>query len=133
MKDERYLSGFTFLNEGALMKKSLLITLSICFVLVLGSASQIHAQSVAGITGLAGFETGFQVIARWHWLTRLYSATSTPPAQLFAGEITRMITRDHLSVLVGRAIRALSTLLTGMHRQAHTPFQSPTTSRHTFL
>src|SRR5258708_3262263 len=63
MKDERHLAGFTFLNEGALMKKSLFITVSICFALVLGTASKIHAQSVAGITGVAGFETGLQVIA----------------------------------------------------------------------
>lgn len=63
MKDERYLAGFTFLSEGALMKKSLFITLSICFALVLRGASQIHAQSVTGISELAGFETGFQVIA----------------------------------------------------------------------
>lgn len=63
MNHEPHLPGFTFLNEGALMKKSLFITVSICFALVLGTASKIHAQSVAGITGVAGFETGLQVIA----------------------------------------------------------------------
>ena len=45
------------------MKKSLFITVSICFALVLGTASKIHAQSVAGVTGVAGFETGLQLLA----------------------------------------------------------------------
>lgn len=40
------------------MQKSLFITVSICSSLVLGSASQIHAQSTYPIGGTAGFETG---------------------------------------------------------------------------
>lgn len=63
MKDERHLAGFTFLNEGALMKKGLFITVSTCFALVLGSASTIHAQTTYPVNGVAGFETGLQKIA----------------------------------------------------------------------
>jgi hypothetical protein len=44
-------------------RKKILIAASACLLFLLGSASQIHAQSVAEITGVAGFETGLQVIA----------------------------------------------------------------------
>ena len=43
--------------------KGWLVAVGAYFALALGTVSQIHAQSVAGITGVAGFETGLQVIA----------------------------------------------------------------------
>lgn len=52
---------FSLMRE--LLPKHRLIPASACLMLLLGSASQVQAQSVAGITGIAGFETGFQVIA----------------------------------------------------------------------
>lgn len=71
--------------RGLSRKKSLFITVSICFVLVLGSASQIHAQSAAGITGLAGFETGFQVIASVALAHEVVFGDLNPPARLSVG------------------------------------------------
>ena len=45
------------------LSKGWLVAVGTYFALALGTVSQIHAQSVAGITGVAGFETGLQVIA----------------------------------------------------------------------
>ena len=72
MKDERHLAGFTFLNRGALMQKSLFITVSICFALTFGIAEPALAQRTCNpanvgdtcpVTGTAGFETGLWDLA----------------------------------------------------------------------
>src|SRR6267378_7724347 len=72
MKDERHLAGFTFLNEGALMQKSLFVTVSICFALTFGMAGPALAQRTCNpahlgetcpVTGTAGFETGLWDLA----------------------------------------------------------------------
>src|SRR6266849_838634 len=63
MNDEPHLPGFTFLNEGALMQKSLFMTVSICLALALGTASPIQAQTTFTVNGTAGFDTGLQRLA----------------------------------------------------------------------
>jgi len=99
------------------------------FALALGTVSQIHAQSVAGITGVAGFETGLQVIASVRLAHVSKLGDLNPPGAIIRWEITRMITRDYLSVQAARMIHAPFTALTGIHFQAYTPFQSLTAIR----